>query len=87
MCLGFLSNKSSIKSLGDHFGSNLYQTEIDYLIEHEWASCAEDILWRRTKLGLFLTPEQTKQVELYVKDTMKLKTRNNTHTSLDKIAI
>ncbi len=38
--------------LGQHFGGPLYQREVEYLIEHEWASSADDILWRRSKKGL-----------------------------------
>jgi len=56
-------------------------------MEHEWASCADDILWRRTKLGLFLTLEQTKQVELYVKEKINLNTNSKTLNALDKIAV
>ncbi len=33
---------------------------------HEFAQCSEDILWRRTKLGLYLTPEQVQSVENYI---------------------
>jgi glycerol-3-phosphate dehydrogenase len=38
--------------LGDDFGSGLTEAEAAYLYTHEWARSAEDILWRRTKLGL-----------------------------------
>jgi glycerol-3-phosphate dehydrogenase len=38
--------------LGDDFGSGLSAVEVDWLIENEWARAADDILWRRTKLGL-----------------------------------
>jgi len=38
--------------LGQEFGAGLYAREVDYLIAHEWARTAEDVLWRRTKLGL-----------------------------------
>lgn len=38
--------------LGLCFADTLYQVEVDYLIQFEWATCVEDILWRRTKLGL-----------------------------------
>lgn len=38
--------------LGEHFGSGLYQVEVDYLMKDEWARHIDDILWRRTKLGL-----------------------------------
>ena len=38
--------------LGEEFGAGLGAVEIDWLVEREWARTAEDILWRRTKLGL-----------------------------------
>ena len=53
--------------LGTPFGHDLHRFEVDYLIDHEWAQCAEDILWRRTKLGLFLTTDQTQTLDEYIK--------------------
>jgi len=47
-----LEKTDSMKSLGRDFGSGLYEIEIKYLIDHEFAKTAEDILWRRTKIGL-----------------------------------
>jgi len=47
-----LNDVSSIEALGQHFSGPLYQREVDYLVEHEWARSADDILWRRTKKGL-----------------------------------
>lgn len=47
-----LENTNDISDLGQYFGTSLYQREVDYLIENEWAQSVEDILWRRTKLGL-----------------------------------
>ena len=44
--------------LGRHFGGQLYEREARYLVEHEWAMTAEDILDRRTKHGLRLTAAQ-----------------------------
>jgi glycerol-3-phosphate dehydrogenase len=44
--------------LGAHFGAGLYQREVAYLVRREWAHDADDILWRRSKLGLRLNPEQ-----------------------------
>lgn len=55
-------------SFGTHFGSGLYSREIDYFIDHEFAKNAQDILWRRTKLGLYLSQEQQASVDLYVKN-------------------
>ena len=44
--------------LGQNFGAGLYEIEAKYLINHEWATSAEDILWRRSKLGLHMTKDQ-----------------------------
>lgn len=45
------------RDLGHHFGGGLFEAEVRYLREYEWALAAEDIVWRRTKKGLALTPE------------------------------
>ena len=47
-----LGDAKAIGDLGRHFGADLYAREVDYLIAHEWARTAEDVLWRRSKLGL-----------------------------------
>jgi glycerol-3-phosphate dehydrogenase len=52
--------------LGESFGHGLTAAEVDYLIAHEWARTAKDILWRRTKLGLHFTPAQTARLEDYI---------------------
>ncbi|QQA41420.1 glycerol-3-phosphate dehydrogenase [Pelagovum pacificum] len=46
---------TSLADLGQHFGGHLYEAEARYLVAHEWARTAEDILWRRTKHRLHLT--------------------------------
>lgn len=47
------------EDLGIHFGAGLYEREVAHLVRNEWAMTADDILWRRTKLGLRLTePER-----------------------------
>jgi glycerol-3-phosphate dehydrogenase len=57
-----LQNTQSMVDLGKDYGAQLFQKEIDYLIQHEWAKTADDILWRRTKLGLFFTADETQQL-------------------------
>ena len=47
-----LGQAASLQDLGEHFGADLYQAEVDYLREHEWVTQADDLLWRRSKLGL-----------------------------------
>ena len=51
---------------GREFGAGLCQAEVDYLMAEEWALSAEDVLWRRTKLGLRLAPAQVADLEAYV---------------------
>ncbi|MBU1176125.1 MAG: glycerol-3-phosphate dehydrogenase [Alphaproteobacteria bacterium] len=58
-----LAGKRATADLGRHFGAGLYDAEIDFLVAHEWAQTAEDVLFRRTKLGLRMTPDQIAAVE------------------------
>ncbi len=51
-----LQDRHQLADLGDAVLPGLYAAEIDYLREREWAQTAEDILWRRSKLGLHLPP-------------------------------
>ncbi|MDB1145278.1 MAG: glycerol-3-phosphate dehydrogenase [Alcaligenaceae bacterium] len=51
----FLHGVTSIKDMGTHFGHGLYEAEVRYLMKEEWAKTPEDILWRRTKLGIHFT--------------------------------
>jgi glycerol-3-phosphate dehydrogenase len=53
-------------ALGIKFNPQLYQCEIDYLIKYEFAHQIDDILWRRTKLGLEASPELVAQVTQYL---------------------
>lgn len=51
-----LENAISLKDLGLYFDRGLYEKEVRYLLKHEWvARTSEEILWRRTKLGLTFT--------------------------------
>jgi glycerol-3-phosphate dehydrogenase len=61
-----LDNASSREDLGADFGAGLTAREVDYLRSEEWAVSAEDILWRRTKCGLPMTPAERERVVAYV---------------------
>ena len=52
--------------MGQEFGCSLYECEVNYLIEHEWAECADDIVWRRTKLGIKLSKEEKSILEKWI---------------------
>ena len=56
------------QSLGRNFGYGLHQAEIDYLVTNEWAYTAEDILFRRTKLGLYFDDDMTRELTVYLND-------------------
>jgi glycerol-3-phosphate dehydrogenase len=62
-----LSNATLLSDLGTDFGHDLYAAEVDYLIDHELAKSADDILWRRSKLGLRFSIAATQKLEKYVK--------------------
>ncbi len=61
-----LAHYRSMADLGAHFGGDLYQREVEFLIEQEWARSAQDILWRRSKLGLRLNVEQAQALDRFV---------------------
>lgn len=58
-----LEAANSESDLGQHFGAGLYQTEIQWLIEKEFARTAEDVLWRRSKLGLHMSEAEQASVK------------------------
>ncbi|RNJ62193.1 MAG: glycerol-3-phosphate dehydrogenase [Porphyrobacter sp. IPPAS B-1204] len=66
LAAGFLGTATTAADLGEDFGHGLTAAEIDYLLTREWAATADDILWRRTKLGLHFTPEQTARLAAYI---------------------
>ncbi|MBD9374858.1 glycerol-3-phosphate dehydrogenase [Rhizobium sp. ARZ01] len=61
-----LAGATSIEDLGHHFGSDLYELEVRWLMKEEWARHAEDVLWRRTKRGLHLTADEAEALESYM---------------------
>ncbi len=52
-----LDNAKNINDLGENFTNGLYEKELIYLLQQEWAKTVDDILWRRTKLGLTIHQE------------------------------
>ncbi|MGB3719542.1 MAG: glycerol-3-phosphate dehydrogenase [Hyphomicrobiaceae bacterium] len=49
--------------LGEQFGGGLSEAEVRYLMQEEWAETAADVVWRRSKLGLAMTPEQIMRLD------------------------
>lgn len=61
-----LVNKKNVTELGKHFGHGLFEHEVQYLMQNEWAQTIDDILWRRTKLGLLFTDDQTQVLMKFI---------------------
>ena len=61
-----LGNAASAAGLGRDFGATLTEAEVTHLVRHEWARTADDIVWRRTKLGLRMTPAQIAELDDYL---------------------
>ncbi|WP_199873448.1 glycerol-3-phosphate dehydrogenase [Ideonella sp. A 288] len=55
-------------SFGDEVVPGLYEAELDHLFQHEWARSADDVLWRRSKLGLHLDTAQRQRVAQWWSD-------------------
>jgi glycerol-3-phosphate dehydrogenase len=58
-----LGRATCIADLGPVFGADLTEAELRYLVDEEWARTAADVVWRRSKLGLLLSPLQVEDVE------------------------
>jgi glycerol-3-phosphate dehydrogenase len=54
------------EDLGQNFGATLTAKEVMWQIKKEYARCAEDVVWRRTKLGLRLTAKEIKFLDLWI---------------------
>jgi glycerol-3-phosphate dehydrogenase len=61
-----LGNAASMADLGEDFGGGLTAAEVDYLVRREWARSAEDILWRRSKLGLHVPDGAAARIGAYM---------------------
>jgi len=58
-----LGDATDATDLGRDFGATLTETEVDWLMTHEYARTAEDVLWRRNKLGLRLNSDQSRALD------------------------
>lgn len=63
-----LGTAQSLEGLGEHFGHNLYEAELRYLIAEEWVVELDDAIWRRTKLGMWLDEGQKQRVAEWIRE-------------------
>jgi glycerol-3-phosphate dehydrogenase len=66
-----LGDARAISDLGINFGADLTEREVDYLMREEWAQTAEDVLWRRSKLGLRFSPAQVAVLENFMQEATR----------------
>ncbi len=66
-----LKGAEALTDLGEFFGHGLYEAELRYLVEHEWVRQLDDAIWRRTKLGMWLTDEQKQRVADWLAQNVK----------------
>ena len=55
-----------LEDLGPCLGADLSGAEVSYLMEREWAQTEDDVLWRRTKLGLRFSPEEREHLARFM---------------------
>jgi glycerol-3-phosphate dehydrogenase len=63
---GMLGDARVAADLGRDFGHSLTEREVTWLIEQEWARSAEDVLWRRSKLGLRLSRQEAAGLQAWL---------------------
>jgi hypothetical protein len=66
--------------LGRDFGAGLTEAEVNWLVRNEYARSAQDILWRRTKLGLHMNDEQVRALDDFVAARMRRRCRGGRRT-------
>ena len=69
-----LGTAQARSDLGLDFGADLTEREVAWLIAHEFARTAADIVWRRSKLGLRLSPEQIAALDAWLEDQPRFDT-------------
>src|SRR5271166_3124612 len=60
----------SLEDLGPCLGADLTAVEVRYLMEREWARTEDDVLWRRSKLGLFFSPQERERLARFMAATI-----------------
>ena len=59
-----IGSAQSLNALGTHYGNHVYSAEILYLLRYEFATTLEDIMWRRSKLGIHVSRETKQHLEV-----------------------
>jgi len=65
-----VASANRLNDLGPNFGADLTGAEVRYLMTHEWAQTADDVLWRRSKLGLRVPRDQYARLAAFMADAV-----------------
>ncbi|NBN65176.1 glycerol-3-phosphate dehydrogenase [Microvirga tunisiensis] len=68
-----LAGAEKVEELGRHFGANLTEREVSWLIDKEYARSAEDVVWRRSKLGLRLSAAEVAALDEWIRNACSLR--------------
>ena len=66
-----MQGTTNIKDMGQDFGGSLTEREVIYLIENEWAESAEDVIWRRSKLGIRLSADEISVLDRWMQEGLE----------------
>ncbi len=58
-----MNSVNKIQDLGENYGDGIYEAEIEYLVRYEFVHMLDDILWRRSKLGLQISERTRRTLE------------------------
>ncbi|MCB8874656.1 glycerol-3-phosphate dehydrogenase [Acidisoma silvae] len=61
-----LGDARSQADLGETFGADITEAELRYLVQYEWVRTSQDILWRRSKLGLRISKDEAQRIETVI---------------------
>lgn len=67
-----IGEANSLDGLGQRICGDLYEAELRYLVQYEWARTAQDVLWRRTKLGLHVGKDGEASVQRWFAQHMEM---------------
>ena len=61
-----LDGAASLADLGEDLGDGIYEAELRYVVRAEWVETADDLLWRRSRLGLHISDDTRRNVEAWL---------------------
>jgi glycerol-3-phosphate dehydrogenase len=83
LAVQMMGDARSVADMGRCLGADLTEREVDWLVRTEWARTAEDVLWRRSKLGLRFGSSQIATLEEYLEQSCDVAIRRPVSCSPD----